>query len=148
MDIDSLCSHARRLKSEKNIDAIFVDYLQIIQNTRHQTAEPRLRVGENTFYLKQLADELNIPVIAAAQLRRKEGRWDGVKKEMVVAAPELHDLKESGDIEQDSDVVGLLNRNQRENATWAEIFWAKNRNGETGKIDLHFSPETTTFREA
>jgi len=147
LDISDICSHARRLQQEEGVDAIFVDYLQIIQNKKFKSNETRHRVGDNCFMLKQLADELDVPTIVPAQLRRKEAFFNRAEKKTEIPEPELHDLKESGDIEQDADVVGLLHRDQRENSSYTELNWAKNRNGGTGKIVLDFTPHTTKFEE-
>lgn len=147
LDIEDICSHARRVKQESGFDALFIDYLQIIQNKNFKSNETRLRVGENCFKLKQLADELDVPSIVPAQLRRKEGFFDRSTKQTLIPEPELHDLKESGDVEQDADVVMLLHRDQRENACYTELNVAKNRNGGTGKVVLDFTPHTTSFEE-
>lgn len=147
IDIEEICSHARRMKKENEIDAVFIDYLQIIQNKEFKASDARLRVGSNCFKLKQLSEELDIPVIVPAQLKRKEGYFSTAKKCTVIPEPELHDLKESGDIEQDSDVIMLMSRDQRENSCYTEVRVAKNRNGGVGVVAMEFTPHTTSFKE-
>ena len=147
IDIQEICSKARRLKSEHNISAVFVDYLQIVQNKEFKSNETRFRVGDNCFKLKQLSEELDVPVIALAQLRRKEGAFQRSSGSTEIPEPELHDLKESGDVEQDADVVMLLHRDQRENAEYTTCRIAKNRNGGTGVVEMTFTPQTTSFKE-
>lgn len=147
MDIDQICSLSRRLHSTQSLSVIFIDYLQIIGNTRYKGNEVKNRVAENCFMLKQLAEELNVPVIVPAQLRRKTGHFDRGTQATVRAKPELEDLKEAGDIEQDADVVMLLDRDQAENGEYAEIRVAKQRNGPVGRIVLEFDPQTSLFTE-
>ena len=147
MDIDSICSLSRRLRSSERLDAIFIDYLQIIGNKRYKGNEVKNRVAENCFMLKQLAEELDVPVIVPAQLRRKDGYYDRATKTTSRAKPELEDLKEAGDIEQDADVVLLMDRDQTENAEYAEVRVAKNRTGPVGTVIMDFNPQTSLFTE-
>lgn len=147
MDIDKICSLSRRLHSKHKLDCIFIDYLQIISNTRYTGNQMKAKVAENCFMLKQLAEELDVPVIVPAQLRRKDGYYDRATKETVRAKPELEDLKEAGNIEEDADVVLLLDRDQKENCEQAEIRVAKQRNGPTETIILDFNPKTSMFTE-
>ncbi len=147
LDVEDICSKARRLKSEHDIDAVFVDYIQIVGNKKFKPSEARLRVGENTWKFKQLAEELDIPTIILAQVKRKENSFSRATGTTEIPEPELHDLKEAGNIEEDSDVVILLHRDQRENAHYTTARVAKNRNGGTGVVELEFTPETTSFKE-
>lgn len=134
---------ARRLKAEHDIGLIVVDYLQLMtgKNPDNRVQE----VSEISRSLKILARELNIPVVALSQLSRGvENRPDKV--------PQLADLRESGSIEQDADVVMFIYRedmykgkdSSRPNI--AEIHVKKHRNGPTGQVDLYFDAERTSFK--
>jgi hypothetical protein len=138
---------ARRFKKEKDIKVIVVDYLQLLR--LHKKVENRQQeVAEISRELKSLAKELGIPIMALAQLSRQtEMRAD--------KRPQLADLRESGSIEQDADLVLFIHRPAyykdkkdilpgEEGLT--ELIIAKYRNGETGKIYLEFIGETTEFR--
>lgn len=138
---------ARRLKAEKKIGMIIIDYLQLMQGP--PKAENREKeISHISRSLKSLAKELNIPVIALAQLNRAvESRAD--------KRPMLSDLRESGSIEQDADVVIFLNRpevyglqkDEEDNSTEgiAEVIIGKQRNGPTGKVRLAFIKEYARF---
>lgn len=134
---------ARRLQAEhKNLGLVVVDYLQLIRGT--DDAENRVQeVSEISRALKALAKELNIPVLAISQLSRAvELRHDAV--------PKLSDLRESGSIEQDADVVLFIHRPDKDNKNSekrniAEIIIAKHRNGPTGKVELGFNENTVSF---
>lgn len=146
--INELRAKARRKKKESDIKIIAVDYLQLMRSNSTQAQNSREReVAEISAGLKALAKELEIPIIVLAQLNRgPEGR-DGGK-------PRMSDLRESGSIEQDADVVGLLYRDayysdgsdpaQSEN-TAAQLVIAKNRNGPTGDVPLTFIKELMRF---
>lgn len=134
---------ARRLQSEHNLGLIVIDYLQLMagRSTDNRVQE----VSEISRSLKILARELNIPVIALSQLSRGvENRPDKV--------PQLADLRESGSIEQDADVVMFIYREDmyrgRESSrpNIAEIHIKKHRNGPTGQVDLFFDDSKTSFR--
>lgn len=135
---------ARRLETQHDIGLIIIDYLQLMHG--HHSAENRVQeVSEISRSLKTLARELNIPILALSQLNRAvENRPD--KK------PLLADLRESGSIEQDADVVMFIYREDmykgKESSApnIAEIHIAKHRNGPTGKISLYFDSEKTSFR--
>lgn len=134
---------ARRLQAEHDLALIIVDYLQLM--TPHTNAESMVQqVTEISRSLKALARELNVPVLALSQLSRSvEGRPDQV--------PKLSDLRESGAIEQDADVVMFIYREDRvrkdsSKKNIAEIHIAKHRNGPTGKIELYFDEEHVSFR--
>ncbi len=136
---------ARRLHSEHNIALLVVDYLQLIKG--NDRAEGRVQeVSEISRSLKALAKELNIPVLAVSQLSRAvEMRTD--------ARPKLSDLRESGSIEQDADVVMLIYREDRtqknpdpSTQNIAEIMIEKHRNGPTGVAQLYFHADEASFR--
>lgn len=136
---------ARRLKLEKNIGLIIIDYLQLMK-TRHSAERRDLEISELSRSLKNLAKELNIPVLALSQLNRKvEERSD--------KRPQLSDLRESGALEQDADVVAFIYRDEEYNKDInnpnkgkAEVIIAKQRNGPTGTVLLAFSKAYTLFR--
>ena len=134
-----LRTKARRLAMEKKIDLIVVDYLQLMRGTR---LESRVQeVSEISQGLKALARELNVPVLALSQLSRAVEQRGGDKK------PQLSDLRDSGSIEQDADVVMFLWRLDDENRHDHKLLLAKHRNGPTGEIELYFKPEITKFFE-
>ena len=130
---------ARRLMMEHKIDLIVVDYLQLMRGTR---LESRVQeVSELSQGLKALARELKVPVLALSQLSRAVEQRGGDKK------PQLSDLRDSGSIEQDADVVMFLWRLDDENRHDHKLLLAKHRNGAIGEIDLYFKPEITKFFE-
>jgi replicative DNA helicase len=135
-------SKARRLKSRGGLGLIVVDYLQLMSH--HGRAESRQQeIAEISRGLKMLAKELDVPVLAVSQLNREpERRADG--------KPQLADLRESGSIEQDSDVVMFIHREKNTEGQWAkgtaDLIVAKHRNGPTGKVTLAFSEELIQFR--
>lgn len=149
--IDTLRAKARRRKRENGIGLIAVDYLQLLRSNSKQATNSREReVGEISAGLKGLAKELEVPIIVLAQLNRgPEGRTG-----KSLGVPRLSDLRESGTIEQDADMVGLLYRSayyaeseeeKEEEAGKAELVLAKNRNGETGHLPLTFIAELMRF---
>lgn len=132
-----LRTKARRLSMEHNIKMLVIDYIQLMRgrNLDNRAQE----VAEISQGLKNLARELKIPVIALSQLNRAvESRGGG---------PQLSDLRESGAIEQDADIVMFLHRPEDENRTKIELILAKHRNGPVGKIELFFKGEQTRFFE-
>lgn len=139
-----LRAKARRLKMERDIGILVVDYLQLMK-TRAAAERRDLEISEISRSLKALAKELDIPVVALSQLNRKlEERSD--------KRPQLSDLRESGALEQDSDVVAFIYRedeyNKDENNPkkgTAEILLKKQRNGPTGMVRLTFLSECTCF---
>jgi replicative DNA helicase len=135
---------ARRLYAEYGLDLLIIDYLQLMQGERHGDN----RVQEISYLsrsLKGLARELNIPVLVASQLSRAvESRND--------KRPLLSDLRESGSIEQDADVVMFIYRDEYYNPDTdqqniAEIVISKHRNGPTGMVPLYFRKELAQFLE-
>lgn len=139
-------SAARRLKSEKDLKLIIIDYMQLItpSSMRSDTSLVQ-QVTEISRSLKAMARELEIPVIALSQLSRAVEQRGG--------RPRLSDLRDSGSIEQDADVVMFIhredmmgNRTENEKNNIAQILVEKHRNGPTGKIDLYFDEEKTTFK--
>ena len=141
--VTELRAKARRLQSEHNLNLIVVDYLQLIRG--HANTESRVQeVSEISRGLKAMAKELNVPVLALSQLSR------GIEMRPL-SRPKLSDLRESGSIEQDADVVMFIYREDKvkENSdrpNVAEIIIEKHRNGPTGKIELFFHEETISFR--
>ncbi|MGE5087164.1 MAG: replicative DNA helicase [Bacillota bacterium] len=139
-------SRARRLKAEHGLDCIMIDYLQLMSmkqkfNSREQ------EVAEISKGLKSIAKELQVPIIALAQLNRGvEGRAD--------RRPMLSDLRESGSIEQDADVIMMLYRDDYydkedpDKAGHAEVIVGKQRNGATGTVKLRFDAKYARFRDA
>src|SRR5881409_674267 len=148
LSILELRAKARRLKSAHNIQLIVVDYLQLLRSTTRRAQDNRqLEISEISAGLKGLAKELKIPVIVIAQLNRQPEARSGGK-------PRLSDLRESGSIEQDADLVALLVRpefyeedeeTRVEKAGEAELIIAKQRNGPVGEIQLTFLKEFTRF---
>jgi replicative DNA helicase len=135
---------ARRLKMEKNLGLIVIDYVQLMKS--RQNSERRdLEISEISRSLKALAKELNLPVVALSQLNRKlEERSD--------KRPQLSDLRESGALEQDADLVAFIYRDEVYNKDpnnphrgKAEIILAKHRNGPTGTVLLTFLNAYTRF---
>ncbi len=139
-----LRSKCRKLKLEKGLDLIIIDYLQLMSGGGKSDSHQQ-EVSEISRSLKALARELNVPVVALSQLSRKvEDRPD--------KHPMLSDLRESGAIEQDADVVMFLYREdyynkETENVNVSEVIIAKQRNGPTTTIKLAWLPEYTQFHD-
>lgn len=145
LSIMELRARARKLKIEHNVDFIVIDYLQLLHSTkRHENRHQE--VSEISRSLKALAKELKIPILALSQLSRAvDSRMD--------KRPMLSDLRESGAIEQDADVIMFLYRDivynaDAENPDLAELIIGKQRNGPTGTIRLNFLREYTRFEDA
>ena len=136
-------ANCRKLVAEKDLGLIIIDYLQLITPAAHlQSAGTVQQITEISRSLKGLARELNVPVIALSQLSRAVEARGGT--------PRLSDLRDSGSIEQDADVVMFLHRDMkegddagRENVT--NVMVEKHRNGAVGKIDLYFDAKHVTF---
>lgn len=141
----SMRSIARRLKMERDLGLIIVDYLQLITPTSGKSSDSLVQqTTEISRSLKGMARELNVPVLALSQLSRAVEQRGG--------RPRLSDLRDSGSIEQDADVVMFIhrddmmgNRTTNEKTGVAEILIEKHRNGPVGKVDLRFDEEKTTF---
>jgi replicative DNA helicase len=161
LSIAQLMARARRLKRQKGLDLLVVDYIQLLQGSSRRSSENRVQeVTEITTSLKALAKELNVPVIALSQLSRQVESRDDKR-------PQLADLRESGSIEQDADVVlfvfreeyYLANKEPRagtpEYEKWqldmslvhgkAEVIIGKQRHGPTGTVELQFEAAVTRF---
>jgi replicative DNA helicase len=161
LSIAQLATRARRLKRSRGLDLLVVDYVQLLQGSSKRSSENRVQeITEITTGLKALAKELELPILALSQLSRQvEQRED--------KRPQLSDLRESGSIEQDADVVlfvfreeyYLKNKKPREGTpefeAWmeemdrimgrAEVIIGKQRHGPTGTVDVHFDAEVTRF---
>ena len=130
---------ARRLMLENKIDLIIVDYMQLVKAPQ---AESRVQeVSKISQGLKNLARELKVPVLAVSQLSRAVEQRGADKK------PQLSDLRDSGSIEQDADIVMFLYRPDEEDRSNAKLLISKHRNGPTGELDLFFRTEFTKFYE-
>lgn len=139
---------ARRLQAEHDLGILIVDYLQLM-NARRNYDSPVQQVTEISRGLKGLAKELNIPIIALSQLSRAVENREGNR-------PKLSDLRDSGSIEQDADVVMFIHRDDKMNferaqelgkTNQAQLMIAKHRNGPTGEIDFYINPDSLEFRE-
>lgn len=138
-------SRARRLKAEHGLDLIVVDYLQLMQGSgkKNNSGDRQQEVSEISRSLKALARELDVPVIALSQLSRSvEARQ--------VKRPMLSDLRESGSLEQDADIVAFLYREdyynpETENKNITELIIAKHRNGPVDTVNLFFHKQYTKF---
>jgi replicative DNA helicase len=144
MKLLDLRAQARRLRAQQKVEIIFIDYLTLISSDNYLLARHE-QIAEISRSLKSLARELDIPIVALSQVRRDaEGK-----------RPNLSDIRESGSIEQDADVVMFLHRDResdkkpsdRENAEKAntELIIAKQRNGPVGTIEIQFLPQFTKF---
>ena len=163
ISIAQLAARARRLKRQRGLDVIVIDYVQLMQGSSAKSSQNRVQeITEITTGLKALAKELNTPIIALSQLSRQvESRED--------KRPQLSDLRESGSIEQDADVVLFVYRDEyylqnrepeagtAEHQAWqekmdkvrgkAELIIAKQRHGPTGTVDLAFEGQFTRFSD-
>ena len=142
-------SKARRLKKQYDIQLIIIDYLQLMTGSSETKGNREQEVSSISRSLKAIAKELNIPIIALSQLNRSVESRTGSKR------PQLSDLRESGAIEQDADIVAFIHRpeyygmnfdeNNMPTAGMAEIIVAKHRNGETRTVHLKFRKEQARF---
>jgi len=142
---------SRRLAAEqKKLDLIIVDYLQLMSGSAKRFESRQQEVSQISRELKALAKEMNVPVVALSQLSRApESRSDH--------RPQLADLRESGALEQDADVVAFIYREEQyktpeernslpeDQKNVAELIVAKQRNGPTGTVDLRFTPSSMRF---
>ena len=161
--ISALSNRARRLKRKEGLDLIVIDYIQLMKSSGYRNEGRVLEIAEITQGLKSLAKELDVPVLALSQLSRQVEQREDKK-------PQLSDLRESGSIEQDADVVMFVFRQQyylekqepkpgtAEHVEWqekmsqihneAEIIIGKQRHGPTGVIKLEFESAFTKFKDA
>jgi replicative DNA helicase len=146
LSVLELRAKARRLKGEHGLSMLIVDYLQLMRG-RMKVESRQQEISEISRSLKALAKELNIPVIAVSQLSRRTEERQGMR-------PQLSDLRESGAIEQDADLILFLYRDEvynrsedNPNKGKAELIIGKQRNGPIGKIELAFLDKFTTFKE-
>jgi replicative DNA helicase len=150
LDIMDLRARARRMKRLYGIDLIVIDYLQLLADKRRQRDGRQQETASISNSIKGMAKELNVPVLILSQLSRapEQGGRDG--------QPRLSDLRDSGAIEQDADVVLLLQRPSFNDAykgeaaaddTLAVVHIAKHRNGPTGKVDMNFFNDLTRFED-
>jgi len=141
IDVMSMRARARRLKMEHSLDIVMVDYLQLV----HGRAESRQQeIAQISRGLKALAKELDVPVLSLSQLSRRPEQRTGDHR------PQLADLRESGSIEQDADVVMFIYRDEvynkeTEDKGIAEIIISKQRNGPIGDFKLVFRNDVTKF---
>jgi replicative DNA helicase len=153
LSILQLRAKARRMWQQSGIKLFVIDYLQLLHSTSRRAENRQQEIAEISGGLKSLAKELNVPVIVLSQLNRElEKRGPGER-------PRLSDLRESGAIEQDADLVGLLYRETKnkdgdeevemeQDAIAVKLFIAKQRNGPTGDVDLTFLKNYTRFESA
>src|SRR3989338_5747368 len=143
INIMNMRSAVRRMKSEHNLGLVIVDYLQLMTPMRSSDSMVQ-QVTEISRSLKGLAKDLDIPGLALSQLSRAVEQRGG--------KPRLSDLRDSGSIEQDADVVMFIHRDDKQNENSdkpniAEIMIEKHRNGPTGHVELYFDDKHTSFRE-
>ncbi len=161
LSIAQLAARARRLKRQRGLDLLVIDYIQLLQGSQRRASESRVQeVTEITTNLKALAKELNVPIIALSQLSRQVESRDDKR-------PQLSDLRESGSIEQDADVVMFVFREEyylankeprpgsEEHLKWqtdmalvhgkAELIIGKQRHGPTGTVQVQFDAHVTRF---
>lgn len=146
LDVVELRARARRLKKQHDIQLIVVDYLQLLRCSQQSTEGRQLETAAISASLKGMAKELKVPIVVLSQLSRAPETRDKN------AVPKLSDLRDSGSIEQDADVVMLLRRPckypqdpEAGDKALAIVDIAKHRNGPTGEIRLNFRDETTRF---
>jgi replicative DNA helicase len=143
---------ARRMVAKHDVKALFIDYLQLL-STRGRSESRQVEVSEISRGIKAMARELDLPVVCLSQLNRAAEQREGHR-------PRLSDLRESGSIEQDADVVAMLHREEyfhqadpewieenEEKRGLAELIIAKQRNGPTGTVKLAWSADTMRFRD-
>lgn len=147
MNMLEIKSKARRLKMESGLDMIMIDYLQLIHGSN--PANRVQEIGDISRNIKALARELNVPIIALSQLSR-------AVESRATKEPILSDLRESGSIEQDADIVMMIYREEYYNQDLPDndmnkgrttVFIRKNRNGPVGSVDMTFDGKYMKFRE-
>ena len=141
--LSEMKSKLKRLKAERGLDLVVIDYLQLMQADGRQENRQN-EIASISRGLKSLSKELNCPILSLAQLSREADKRADHK-------PILSDLRESGAIEQDADVVMLLYRedyyDEEVEPNQAKVIFAKHRNGATGTVDLFFNKQCTTFTD-
>jgi replicative DNA helicase len=149
LSILQMRAKARRMHQQYGVKLFVVDYLQLLHSTSRRADNRQQEVADISNGIKALAKELDVPVIVLCQLNREADKRD------LGARPKLSDLRESGSIEQDADLVGLLYRDVKEeeevienDALPVKLFIAKQRNGPTGDVDLTFLKGFTRFESA
>ena len=141
--VTDLRSKCRKLKQDDKLDLVIVDYLQLLSGSTHNLGNRVQEVSEISRVLKELARELKVPVVSLSQLSRKvEGRQD--------KTPIMADLRESGSIEQDADIIIFLSNADdtemgEERKNIIRFIVAKNRSGVTGDFELLFNKNMSTF---
>jgi replicative DNA helicase len=148
LDVMELRARARRMKKKYNVELIAIDYLQMLHSRDYADQGRQLETASISSNLKAMSKELNIPVLVLSQLSRAPDQRDKTGK------PKLSDLRDSGAIEQDADVVCMLRRPCRydddpetEDKLLAIVDVAKQRNGPTGEVRLNFEEDYTRFRD-
>lgn len=148
LDVLEVRARARRMKKKYNIEMIVIDYLQLLRSKEYADQGRQLETASISSNLKSMAKELKVPVFVLSQLSRAPEQRDKSGK------PKLSDLRDSGAIEQDADVVCMLRRpckydgdDEHEDKSLAIVDVAKQRNGPTGEVRLDFQEEYTWFRD-
>lgn len=134
-DLRSAC---RRMQVEHGLDLVIIDYIQLITGSDIHRGNRNQEITEISRRLKIMAGELSVPVLALSQLSRAGNKRTDPR-------PRLEDLRESGSLEQDADLVAFLHRKDHREPGFTEFILAKARNGPTGTVNLDFAPQTTTF---
>lgn len=140
--VSQIAAVARRMRARRGLGLVVIDYLSLIDGQRQRGENRQEEVARISRRLKAMARELDCPVICLHQLNRQSEQRDGNR-------PRLSDLRESGQIEQDADIVMLLHRPEyydpNDSPGIAEVIVAKNRNGPTGAVRLQFTRHCTRF---
>ncbi|MBM4144096.1 MAG: replicative DNA helicase [Lentisphaerae bacterium] len=144
LDVLELRARARRMKKQHGIELLIIDYLQMLHSREYSRQGRQIETANISNNLKAMAKELKVPVLVVSQLSRAPEQRDN--------KPKLSDLRDSGAIEQDADVVCLLRRpafydSEEEDKTLAIVDVAKQRNGPTGEVKLNFEQDFTRFRD-
>lgn len=146
LTIADLRNECMKVKTKEGLDIVFIDYLQLmVPGDNYKNANKngfmsrQEEVSAISRNIKALAKDLDIPIIAMSQLHREAENRSG--------PPQLSDLRESGAIEQDADIVMLIHRPDKDDPQKVDIILAKHRNGSTGTVNLRFDKETTRFSE-
>ncbi|MBL7077780.1 MAG: replicative DNA helicase [Kiritimatiellae bacterium] len=148
LDVLELRARARRMRKKHNVELIVIDYLQLMHSKEYARQGRQIETSQISGNIKAMAKELRVPVLVLSQLSRAPEQRDKTGR------PKLSDLRDSGAIEQDADVVFMLRRpcrypddDQHEDRMLAIVDVAKHRNGPTGEVNLNFEEEYTRFRD-